>query len=154
MLTPLDIHNKEFKRSFRGYNEEEVDEFLDRVIKDYEQLYRDNMEIKETLDRVNGKLEHYQHMENTLHNTLIIAQETAEDVKLNAKKESELLMKEAEIRGQRLVDEAVSKVRRATAEYEELKKHTQIYRTRMQTLIQDQMEMLKSSQDDENYYRL
>ncbi len=150
MLTPLDIHNKEFKRSFRGYNEEEVDEFLDRVIKDYEQLYRDNMEIKETLDRVNGKLEHYQHMENTLHNTLIIAQETAEDVKLNAKKESELLMKEAEIRGQRLVDEAVSKVRRATAEYEELKKHTQIYRTRMQTLIQAQMEMLKSSQDDEN----
>ena len=40
MLTPLDIHNKEFKRGFRGYNEEEVDEFLDRVIKDYEQLYR------------------------------------------------------------------------------------------------------------------
>lgn len=150
MLTPLDIHNKEFKRSFRGYSEEEVDEFLDQVIKDYEQLYRDNMELRESLERVNSKLEHYQHMENTLHNTLIIAQETAEEVKLNAKKESELLMKEAEIRGQKMVDESVAKVRRAHAEYEELRKQIQVYRTRITTLIQAQLDMLKSSQDDEN----
>lgn len=150
MLMPLDIHNKEFKRSFRGYSEEDVDEFLDNVIKDYEQLYRDNIDMKETIERVTSKLEHYQHMEATLHNTLIVAQETAEGVKLNAKKESELLMKEAEIRAQKLVDEAIAKVRRASAEYEELKKQTQIYRTRMQTLVQAQMEMLKSSQDDEN----
>ena len=68
MLTPLDIHNKEFKRSFRGYNEEDVDEFLDRVIKDYELLYRENIELKENMDRLNSKLEHFQHMENTLHN--------------------------------------------------------------------------------------
>jgi len=52
MLTPLDIHNKEFKRSFRGYNEEDVDEFLDRVIKDYELLYRENIELKENMDRI------------------------------------------------------------------------------------------------------
>lgn len=150
MLTPLDIHNKEFKRAFRGYSEEEVDAFLDNVIKDYEQLYRDNMEYKETLERITSKLEHYQHMESTLHNTLIIAQETAEDVKLNAKKESELLMKEAEVKGQKLVDEAMAKVRRATAEYEELQKQSQIYRTRMLTLVKAQMEMLKTSQEDEN----
>ena len=150
MLTPLDIHNKEFKRAFRGYSEEEVDAFLDNVIKDYEQLYRDNLEYKETLERITSKLEHYQHMESTLHNTLIIAQETAEDVKLNAKKESELLMKEAEVKGQKLVDEAMAKVRRATAEYEELQKQSQIYRTRMLTLVKAQMEMLKTSQEDEN----
>jgi len=150
MLTPLDIHNKEFKRSFRGYSEEEVDEFLDRVIKDYEQLYRDNMELKETLERINSKLEHYQHMENTLHNTLVIAQETAEEVKLNAKKESELLMKEGEVRAQKLLDEATLKVRRALNEYEDLKKQANVYRTRMLTLVQAQMEMLKTSQEDEN----
>ncbi|MDF2569775.1 MAG: divIVA, partial [Sporomusa sp.] len=58
MLTPLDIHSKEFKRSFRGYNEEEVDEFLDKVIKDYETLYRENIDLKETIERLNSKLEH------------------------------------------------------------------------------------------------
>ncbi|HEY3426781.1 MAG TPA: DivIVA domain-containing protein [Negativicutes bacterium] len=149
MLTPLDIHNKEFKRSFRGYNEEDVDEFLDRVIKDYEQLYRENIEIKETIDRLNSKLEHFQHMENTLHNTLVIAQETAEEVKLNAKKQTELMLKEAEIRSQKLVDEAIAKVRRMTGEYEGLQKQAQVYRIRMRTLVQAQLEMLTSAEEDE-----
>jgi cell division initiation protein len=151
MLTPLDIHNKEFKRGFRGYNEDEVDEFLDRVVKDYEQLYRENLDLKETIDRLNSKLEHFQHMENTLHNTLVIAQETAEEVKLNAKKETELMIKEGEVRAQRLIDEAMAKVRKMTAEYEELQKQAQVYRTRMRTLVQAQLEMLKSSEEDDEH---
>ncbi|MCE5286899.1 MAG: DivIVA domain-containing protein [Pelosinus sp.] len=150
MLTPLDIHNKEFKRSFRGYNEEEVEEFLDKVIKDYEQLYRDNMELKENIDRLNSNLEHFQHMEGTLHNTLIIAQETAEEVKLNAKKETELLIKEAEVKAQQLVDEAASKVRRMTGEYEEIQKQAQIFRTRLRTMMQAQLDMLKAAEEDDN----
>lgn len=150
MLTPLDIHNKEFKKNFRGYSETEVDEFLDKVIKDYEQLYRENTELKETVERVSSKLEHYQQMENTLHSTLVIAQETAEEVKLNAKKETELLTKEAEIRAQKMVEEAMTKVRRMTGEYEELQKQAQVFRTRMRTLLQAQMEMLNNAEADEN----
>lgn len=149
MLTPLDIHNQEFKRSFRGYNEEEVDEFLDRVIKDYEQLYRENIEIKESLDRLNSKLEHFQNMENTLHNTLVIAQETAEEVKLNAKKETELLIKETEIKAQKMIEEATSKVRKMNGEYEELQKQAQIFRTRIRTLLQAQLEMVKNAEEDD-----
>ncbi|WP_094602687.1 Septum site-determining protein DivIVA [Sporomusa silvacetica DSM 10669] len=150
MLTPLDIHNKEFKHSFRGYKEEEVDEFLDGVIKDYETLYRDNIELKETIERLNSKLEHYQHMENTLHSTLVIAQETAEEVKLNAKKETELIIKEAEISAQKMVEETMAKVRRMTGEYEELQKQSQVFRTRLRTLLQAQMEMLNNVDEDEH----
>jgi cell division initiation protein len=149
MLTPLDIHNKEFNRSFRGYNEEEVDSFLDEVVKDYERLYRENIELKETMDRLNSKLEHYQTMESTLHNTLVIAQETAEEVKLNARKESELQLKEAEIRAQKLVEESMSKVRRVQAEYEELQRQVQVAKTRMRALLQAQMEMLQKAEDSE-----
>ncbi|AJQ27405.1 MULTISPECIES: DivIVA domain-containing protein [Pelosinus] len=149
MLTPLDIHNKEFKRSFRGYNEEDVDEFLDRVIKDYELLYRENIELKENMDRLNSKLEHFQHMENTLHNTLIVAQETAEEVKLNAKKTTELMIKEAEINAQKLVEEAANKVRRMASEYQDLKKQVDVYRVRMRTLVQAQLEILGESGEDE-----
>lgn len=150
MLTPLDIHNKEFKRSFRGYKEDEVDEFLDVVIKDYETLYRDNIEGKETIERLNSKLEHYQHMENTLHSTLVIAQETAEEVKLNAKKETELIIKEAEIRAQKLIEEALAKVRRMTGECEELQKQSKVFRTRLRTLLEAQMEMLNTVDEEEN----
>lgn len=149
MLTPLDIHNKEFKRSFRGYNEEDVDEFLDRVIKDYEQLYRENIELKENMDRLNSKLEHFQHMESTLHNTLIVAQETAEEVKLNAKKSTELMIKETEINAQKLIDEASNKVRRMASEYQDLKKQVDVYRVRMRTLVQAQLEILGQPVEDE-----
>jgi cell division initiation protein len=150
MLTPMDIHNKDFKRSFRGFNEEDVDLFLEQIVRDYEKLFRDNLELKETLDRLNGKLEHYQHMESTLHNTLVIAQETAEDVKLNAKKETELILKEAQIRAQKLLDEATSKVRRANTEYDELQKQSQVYRARIRTLIQAQLELLQTAEEDDN----
>lgn len=149
MLTPLDIHNQEFKRSFRGYNEDEIDEFLDRVVKDYEQLYRENVELKETIDRLKTKVEHFQHIENTLHNTLVVAQETAEEVKLNAKKESELILKEAKVTGQRLIDEASDKVRQRIAEYEELQQQTQLYRTKMRTLVLTQLELLKASDEED-----
>jgi cell division initiation protein len=148
MLTALDIHNKEFKRSFRGYSEEDVDEFLDKVIKDYERLYRENIELKENIDRLNSKLEHFQHMESTLHNTLIIAQETAEEVKLNAKKSTELVIKEAEINAQKLVEEASNKVRRMASEYDELRKQVDVYRVRMRSLVQAQLEILSEVNED------
>jgi cell division initiation protein len=148
MLTPLDIHNKEFKRSFRGYNEDDVDEFLDKVIKDYEQLYRENIEIKENIERLTSKLEQFQHMENTLHNTLIIAQETAEEVKMNAKKTVELILKEAEVEAKRLVDEAASKVRRMANEYDNLQKQEQVYRLRVRNLLQAQLDLLGEVAED------
>ena len=149
MLTPLDIHNKEFKRSFRGYNEDEIDEFLDRVVKDYEQLYRENVDLKDSIDKLKTKVEHFQHLENTLHNTLAVAQETAEEVKLNAKKEAELIIKEAKVTGQRLLDEANLKVKEKMTEYEEINQRSQLYRTRMRTLVLTQLELLKDSDEAE-----
>ena len=150
MLTPLDIHNKKFKREFRGYDSVEVDVFMAEVEKSYERLLQDNMDLKENVERLTTKLEHYQHMEATLHSTLVIAQETAEEVKLNAKRESELLMKEVEIRGQRIMDETTAKVRRMNVEYEELRKQAQIFRIRQKTLLAAQVEMLKKDEEDDS----
>jgi cell division initiation protein len=89
-------------------------------------------------------------MESTLHNTLVIAQETAEEVKINARKENDLLIKEAEVRAQRMIEDAMGKVRKLTSEYEELAKQNQIYRTRMRTIIQAQLDMLQDSEEDDN----
>ncbi|MDR1702804.1 MAG: DivIVA domain-containing protein [Sporomusaceae bacterium] len=150
MLSPLDIHNKDFNKGFRGYDTTEVDEFFDKVIKDYETLYRENLDLKETVERLKGKLEHYQSMENTLQSTLLIAQETAEEVRLNAKKEGELSQKEAEVKAQKMLEEASVKVRKMTSEYEELQKQAQVFRTRLKTLLQAQMEMLRNSEDDDS----
>lgn len=148
MLTPLDLYNKEFKKGFRGYNEEEVDEFLDKVAKDYEKLYRDNIELKETIERLSSKLEHYQHIEETLHSTLVIAQETAEEVKLNAKREMELMTREAQLRADKMVEEAMSKVRRMSTEVEEMQRSYLVFRTRFRTMLHAQLEIIGKTEEE------
>ena len=63
MLTPLDIHNHEFKKSFRGYDEGEVDDFLDRIVSDYEKVLRENEKLKERTNLNEKELSHYKSLE-------------------------------------------------------------------------------------------
>jgi len=141
-LTPLDIHNKEFTRSFRGYDEDEVNEFLDQVIKDYEIVIREKKELKERIEQMNERLSHFTNIEETLNKSILIAQETAEELKGNASKESKLIIKEAEKNADRIINEALSKSRKISIEVEELKKQAKVFRTRLKMLVEAQLDMI------------
>ncbi|MFC4103897.1 DivIVA domain-containing protein [Paenibacillus xanthanilyticus] len=141
-LTPLDIHNKEFSRSFRGYDEDEVNEFLDLVIKDYESLIRENKELQNQALALQEKLNHFSNIEETLSKTIIVAQEAADEVKNNAKKEAQLIVKEAEKNADRIINESLSKSRKVSLEVDELKKQASIYRARFRTLVEAQLDLL------------
>lgn len=141
-LTPLDIHNKEFTTGFRGYNEDEVNEFLDQVIKDYEIVIREKKELQEKVDQLNERLGHFTNIEETLNKSIVVAQETAEEVRGNAIKESKLIVKEAEKNADRIINEALSKSRRIAMDVEELKKQAKVFRTRLRMLVEAQLEML------------
>ena len=134
MLTPMDIRNKEFKKSFRGYNEEEIDLFMDKVVSDYEKLYKENIELKDKLSSINERLESYSEIEKTLQSTLIIAQKTSEDIVANARKEAEMILKEAEESKKKIISDANQSVIDINREYEELRKQLQIFKTRYRTL--------------------
>ncbi|WP_282941542.1 DivIVA domain-containing protein [Paenibacillus sp. RC67] len=141
-LTPLDIHNKEFGRSFRGYDEDQVNEFLDQIIKDYEALIRENKDLQNQLTTIQERLDHFTNIEETLSKTIIIAQEAADEVKSNSKKEAQLIIKEAEKNADRIINESLAKSRKIAVEIEELKKQASIYRTRFRTLLEAQLELL------------
>ncbi|CAH1213703.1 Septum site-determining protein DivIVA [Paenibacillus plantiphilus] len=141
-LTPLDIHNKEFGRRLRGYDEDEVNEFLDQVIKDYETLIRENKELQNQSLALQEKLNHFSNIEETLSKTIIVAQEAADELKSNSKKEAQLILKEAEKNADRIINEALSKSRKVALEVEELKKQASIYRARFRTLVEAQLELL------------
>lgn len=141
-LTPLDIHNKEFGKSFRGYDEDEVNEFLDQVIKDYELVIRDKKQLEEQVLDMKERLKHFSTIEETLNKSILIAQEAAEDVKGNAQKEAKLIIKEAEKNADRIINEALIKSRKVTMEFEELKKQSKVFRTRLRMAIETQLEML------------
>jgi cell division initiation protein len=147
-LTPLDIHNKEFKRVFRGYDEDEVNEFLDLVIKEFEILIREKKELEEKVAEMEERLSHFNNIEESLSKTIIVAQETADEVKANAKKEAELIIREAEKNADRIINEALAKSRKIALEVEELKKQASIFRTRFRTLLEAQMEVLENDDWD------
>lgn len=142
MLTPMDIRNTDFKKGFRGYNEEDVDMFIDRVVADYEKLYKENNELKEKLNSINDRLESYSEMEKTLQSTLVVAQKTSEDIVANARKEAELIIREAEEKRKGIMAQANADIVDISKEIEELKKQLQIFKTRYKTFLEAELESL------------
>ena len=143
-LTPLDIHNKEFSKGFRGYNEDEVNEFLDRIVKDYEVLIKENMATKQRVQELSEKLEHYTKIEETLHNAIIVAQQAATDVKETALGEADLIRKEAERESKRGIEEGMTRTRKVQREVEDLVKQAHIFRSRFRSLLEAQLEIINS----------
>ncbi|GGH73487.1 septum formation initiator [Compostibacillus humi] len=147
-LTPLDIHNKEFTKSFRGYDEDEVNEFLDQVVKDYEIVIREKRALEEKVNQLNERLNHFTNIEETLNKSILVAQETAEELKSNAAKESKLIVKEAEKNADRIINEALTKSRQISIEVEEMKKQAKVFRTRLKMLVEAQLEMINTDDWD------
>ncbi|MEW6522521.1 MAG: DivIVA domain-containing protein [Bacillota bacterium] len=144
MLTPLDIHNKEFKKGLRGYAEAEVDEFLDQIVRDFEQLLREGDDLRNRVSEMESRLSHYRALEETLQNTLVVAQATAEEVKSAAHKEAELIVREAEARGKDMLEQAREQVRAQERELEDLRKQMIQFRARNRAMLQAYLELLEN----------
>lgn len=140
MITPLEIQNKEFKKSIRGYRENEVDEFLDLIMIDYEKIYKENIELKDKITLLNEQISKYRNLEKTLNDTLVVAQSTAEEVKSNAHRKAELIIQQSEIDAQQIIDAANKKVMEIKREYEEIKKQVHIFQIKFRTLLESQLE--------------
>jgi len=103
-LSPIDIHNKEFTKAFRGYAEDEVNEFLDQIIKDYEILLREKKEVDKQLEMALEQARHFNTLEETLQKSIVVEQEAADEVRRNSQKETKLIVKEAEKNADRIVN--------------------------------------------------
>ncbi|MBX5467606.1 MAG: DivIVA domain-containing protein [Firmicutes bacterium] len=141
-LTPLDIYNKEFKRSFRGYNEDEVNEFLDQVVHDYEAVIRQCEELKETAAGLKERLNQYQALEETLKNTLVVAQSTAEEVKAAAQRQAEVILQEAEMKRKAMIAEAEAEVAALHQQYQTLRREMERFRAVVRGQLQAQLALL------------
>ena len=116
MITPMDIHNKTFSKKLRGYADDEVNSFLEEVASDYERIYREHREMEEHMDSLKSRLAHYEKMEATMSSTLVMAQETAENVKTTAKKEADVIVREAQNKAAQIVAGAEAARRKMNAD--------------------------------------
>lgn len=149
MITPLDIENKKFsKQMMNGYSVEEVDDFLDELTIDYSKNYKELSEVKNKIEELKNSLEHYKTIEATLQNTLVMAQETAEEVKNVAKQKADQIIKEARSSAQKQASELDNEITAKQKALEDVKKQFDIYKAKMESLLISQLELLKEINKD------
>lgn len=149
MITPLDIENKKFgKQMMNGYSVEEVDDFLDDLTVDYGKNYKEITELKSKVEELTASLNHYKSIESTLQNTLLMAQETAEEVKNVAKQKADQIVSDAQASSERKVNELNNEIAMKEQALEDVKKQFDIYKAKMESLLISQLELLKEVNKD------
>ncbi|MBN2248159.1 MAG: DivIVA domain-containing protein [Coriobacteriia bacterium] len=138
-LTPLDIHHKEFSHALRGYNEVEVDEFLDQVADELERLFKENIDLSEKIEGLELKVREYQDMERTLHNTLLSAQKSADEIAQKAEREADAVLKEAEVKAKEIIHDALTSKQKATADLGRIKQAEEEFRGTFKALLERQL---------------
>ncbi|MDR7923384.1 DivIVA domain-containing protein [Latilactobacillus sakei subsp. sakei] len=155
VLTPLDIHNKEFGNKMRGYNPDQVNDFLDQVIKDYESVLNENDALKAELKSSDEKVTYFNELKDALNQSIIVAQEAADKVKENAKREAEIIQTETEKnsksmlndateKANHIIEDATERAKQIAIETDDLKKQTRVFRQRLQVMLESQLEVIKS----------
>lgn len=148
-ITPLDIQQKQFPVKFRGFDVEEVYAFLEVVREEMEDILRENVSLKEQAHRAETQITGYRDMEATLKETLMTAQQMVEDYKNNARKEAELLLREAEIRAESLMREAQDKVVKIHEDIVDLKGIRRHFKEEIRRLIESHTRMLEFDKERE-----
>lgn len=170
-LTPLDIQNKTFPVKMRGYEKDEVDDFLDLIVRDYEDAVQKNRELEKALRHAEEKLEYFNELKDALNQSIIVAQDTADKVKTSASKESEVIVTSAQNKADELVataekrayalttnaeekakeilEAATENARQLATETNDLKKKTRVFHNNLSVMLQAQLEQVKSPEWEE-----
>lgn len=160
ILTTRDLKEKTFKNGFRGYDKDEVNDFLDIVTEDYETLVRLNREQEHTIKELEERLAYFDDMKESLTQSVILAQETAEKVKASARTEADNLVNKATFDSQHLIEEAKAKAneilrdatddaKRVAVETEDLKRQSRAFHQRLLAVIEGQMGLVNAPEWDE-----
>jgi cell division initiation protein len=137
-LTPLDIARRDFDLAFRGYHRGEVDEFLANVQEEFERIYKENNSLREETVTLSHQVEQYHTMEDTLKNSILLAQKAAEEIRANAQKEGELIQGQARLDRQKNMEEA-------NRELEQIRSLSLRIRIEVQSFLQLYQDLLAKS---------
>ncbi len=147
-ITPLDIRKQDFRKVMRGYEPEEVQAFLTTVADEYEAVLLDNKQLRERILELDEKIQEYRHMEKTLRDTLMTAERVLAEAKDNARKEAELILKDAEMRSQQSLEGFRRLATDLRREVVDLHKEKEGYLARFRGLAEAQIQFIANHQTD------
>ena len=144
-IRPIDVRRKEFKSGFRGYDANQVDDFLDAVADEFERTYAENRRITEELTVLRGRLEQFEELEGAIREALVHAQQVARDLRRNANKEAELTVREAKEQAHRILADSSARVERVQESYEVLRKAKQDFNNDFRHLLKTYADVMENA---------
>ncbi len=142
-ITPLDIRKQEFRKTFKGYDKNEVDIFLEMLAKEIENIIRDNKRMSEQLKELDSKIEDYKRMEKTLQDTLTSTQKTTDGIRRNARKEAEMILQKAKLQASEIIENAAAKVKDLQNQISALRNQKDGFVIQLRSFLSSQLKMLE-----------
>ena len=144
-IRPVDIRRKEFKNGFRGYDANQVDDFLDEVADEFERTFAENQRMSEEITTLQERLQQFEDLESSIREALVHAQQTARDLRRNAGKEAELIVREAKEQSHRILADSSSRVERVQDSYEVLRKAKQDFSNDFRHLLKSYLAVMDNA---------
>lgn len=134
---------KKFDTVFRGYNKEQVQSFLDDVIRNYASLLEKSKKTEDENKKLVDKLGYYEKIEDTLNHAIFTAESAGDQIKSSARKEAESLVTEARHNASRIINDALLKAEKAQNHADLLKRNTNVLKRRLRQIIENQLEVIE-----------
>ena len=147
-ITPLDIEKQEFKVGFRGYRVAEVDAFLDLLAREYEELTRENISLKDALQQRNAQIEEFRGREEALKETMVTAQKATAEIKDAARKEADIIVSRAEFHAEKIIANAHDRMVNILDDINELKRQRVQWIAHLEGLIEAHKKLLEIQKID------
>lgn len=144
MITPIEIQNKVFKSGGLGYDKKDVDSFMEELLENYENLYRERMEMTDRMNTLKEGLQYYKTIEKTLQKALVLAERTADETKSNAMKNAALIEQEAVSKANVILEDAKRELEMIRKQTIELVRQYDMYKAKFKSLVNSQTELLDS----------
>ena len=141
-FTPYNIKTQEFNKAVRGYDKDEVQAFLESVSDEFEKLIKDNEELLNSVEEYKQDIKEYKHIEKSLQNTLVTAQESSSKSLKSAKRQNELIIKEAEVRAAQIIEKANKESERITNSVFELREEKKLLLAKLKSFVETQIKVL------------
>ncbi|GAB4287498.1 MAG: DivIVA domain-containing protein [Ignavibacteriaceae bacterium] len=143
-VSPLNIKKQEFKKVLRGYDTEEVEAFLNKLADEFEAVQKENESLKKELDQVNAKLSEYRRLERNLQDALLKAQDSASRAIESTKKQTALMLKEAEIKATQILDKARENANEIRNAVVRLREERNLIIAKLKAIISSQAQLLEN----------
>jgi cell division initiation protein len=144
-IRPVDIRRKEFKSGLRGYDANQVDDFLDEVADEFERTFAENQRMLEEITSLRERLQQFEELEASIQEALVQAQEVARDLRRNAGKEAELIVREAKEQSHRILADSSGRVERVQESYEVLRKAKQDFSNDFRHLLKSYLAVMDNA---------